>query len=75
MSLKGWIKSSHSYSNGNCVELVGLPDGGVAVRDSKDIRSGVLRFTRDEWDAFLKGAKAGQFDHLIAGAPTSSESL
>ena len=40
-----WIKSSFSFSNGNCVEVASLPDGGVGVRDSKDQSGPVLQFT------------------------------
>ena len=59
-----WIKSSLSFSNGNCVEVAGLPDGGVGVRDSKDPSGPVLRFTPDEWNAFLGGACNGEFDRF-----------
>jgi hypothetical protein len=31
-----WVKSSLSYANGDCVEVARLPDGRLAVRDSKD---------------------------------------
>lgn len=31
-----WVKSSYSVNDGNCVELAGLADGRVGVRDSKD---------------------------------------
>jgi hypothetical protein len=34
----------------------------VALRDSKDPDGPILTFTPDEWDAFLRGAKAGRFD-------------
>ncbi len=48
-----WRKSSHSaQSEGNCVEVATLPSG-VAVRDSKDPDGPVLRFTAEEWHAFL----------------------
>jgi hypothetical protein len=58
-----WHKSSASGYNGNCVEVSHLSDGRVAVRDTKDRASGpVLVFTRSEWDAFLTGAKNGEFD-------------
>jgi Domain of unknown function (DUF397) len=57
-----WVKSSLSYSNSNCVEVAGLPDGKVGVRHSKDPEGPVLRFTRDEWHAFLGGARNGEFD-------------
>jgi hypothetical protein len=40
-----------------------MPDGGAAVRDSKERGRGqILRFTADEWPAFTEGLKAGEFD-------------
>jgi hypothetical protein len=55
-------KSSHSGAvNQNCVE-VGFVTAEVLLRDSKDRHGPVLHFTPDEWDAFLAGAKAGEFD-------------
>ena len=57
-----WVKSSLSFSNGNCVEVTELPGGSVGVRDSRDPGGPVLRFTRGEWDAFLGGARLGEFD-------------
>jgi Domain of unknown function (DUF397) len=59
-----WIKSSLSFSNGNCVEAARLSDGDVGVRDSKDPHGGILRFTSDEWTAFLGGVRNGEFDAL-----------
>jgi hypothetical protein len=58
-----WRKSSRSGgSGGNCVEVATLPNGGRAVRDSKDRSGPVLTFTEAEWDAFLDGARKGEFD-------------
>jgi len=57
-----WVKSSLSFSNGNCVEVADLPDGGVAVRNSRHPEGAVLRFTPDEWHAFIGGAHNGEFD-------------
>jgi hypothetical protein len=58
-----WRKSSYSNGDGGqCVEVAPLTDGGMAVRDSKNPRGGMLRFTAGEWSAFVKGAKAGEFD-------------
>jgi len=59
-----WIKSSLSFSNGNCVEVAALPDGEIGVRDSKDSQGPVLRFTSGEWHAFLGGVRNGEFDRL-----------
>jgi len=58
----GWLKSSLSFSNGNCVEVAALPGGGVCVRNSRDPDGPVLRFTPGEWRAFLDGARLGEFD-------------
>jgi hypothetical protein len=59
-----WVKSSFSFANGNCVEVASLPGGGVGVRDSKEATGPVLRFTRDEWAAFLGGVHNGEFDRF-----------
>ena len=59
-----WVKSSLSFSNSNCLEVAALPDGGTAVRDSKAPDGPILRFTAAEWDAFLGGVKAGEFDRF-----------
>jgi hypothetical protein len=58
-----WFKSSASAA-GACVEVAHLPEGGVAVRDTKD-RSPHF-YTREEWSAFLVGAKNGEFDLPVA---------
>jgi len=58
-----WRKSSHSGgTGGNCVEVAVLPDGGRALRDSKDPAGPVLRFTSAEWGAFVAGARDGEFE-------------
>jgi Domain of unknown function (DUF397) len=57
-----WVKSSLSFSNGNCVEVASLPDGGIGVRNSRDREGAVLAFTPDEWHAFLGGVRNGEFD-------------
>jgi Domain of unknown function (DUF397) len=55
------FRRSTFSNNGTCVEVAKLPDGGAAVRDSKDPASLVLTFTAQEWVAFVRGVKAGEF--------------
>jgi len=57
-----WIKSSLSYANGNCVEVASLSGGTIGVRNSRDSAGPVLRFTPEEWSAFLGGVRNGEFD-------------
>jgi hypothetical protein len=57
-----FLKSSYCGS-GACVEVdltSAAPD--VLVRDSKDLSIPALRFTADEWAAFVAGVKAGELD-------------
>ena len=61
-----WIKSSLSYANGNCVEVASLPEGEIGVRNSRDSTGPVLRFTSDEWHAFIGGVRNGEFDGFCA---------
>ena len=57
-----WIKSSLSFANGNCVEVADLRGGEIGVRNSRDSAGPVLRFTPDEWHAFIGGVRNGEFD-------------
>ena len=59
-----WVKSSLSFSNGNCVEVASLPGGGIGVRNSRDSEGPVLQFTPDEWHVFLGGVRNGEFDRF-----------
>lgn len=53
-------KASGPYSD-NCVEVAFINDA-IAVRDSSHPDGPVLLFTQGEWDAFVEGAKDGEFD-------------
>lgn len=58
-----WFTSSFTGGNGDsCVEVAPLPGGGVALRDTKDRTLPAHRYTAPEWDAFLAGVRAGEFD-------------
>jgi hypothetical protein len=60
-----WIKAESPGEDGPCVEMRRV-DGMIQVRDGRDRDGGpVLTFTPGEWDAWLDGAKKGEFDHLI----------
>jgi hypothetical protein len=52
-----WFKSSYSSANGQCVECARTPDGGMAVRDSKDLAFPALAFPREAWRTFLAHAR------------------
>ena len=60
-----WQKSRYSNSQGNCVEMAKLSDGQIGVRNSRHPDGPALIYTRAEIEALLKGAKDGEFDHLV----------
>jgi len=57
-----WFKSSKSGAAGHCVEVAFLENNGVGVRNSRDPQGPAIEYTAAEWDAFLAGAKDGEFD-------------
>ncbi len=58
-----WRTSTYSSGNGGqCVEVASSLPGVVALRDSKDPSGPALTFTPDEWQAFIAGARAREFD-------------
>lgn len=61
-----WQKSLFSGAgNNNCVEMARLPSGEVAMRNSRDPNGPALIYTEAEIEALIRGARAGEFDHLI----------
>jgi hypothetical protein len=53
-----WRKSSYSGENGACIEIADLPDGGAAMRDSKNPGPVLPVDVR----ALLTAVKAGHLD-------------
>jgi hypothetical protein len=60
-----WQKSRYSQGASSCVEMAELPSGEVALRNSRDPEGPTLIYTRAEIEALIRGAKDGDFDHLI----------
>jgi hypothetical protein len=46
----------------NRFEMAQLADGAVALRHASDPHGTVLRYTAAEWQAFLDGAAANEFE-------------
>jgi hypothetical protein len=59
-----WRKSRASNPSGNCVEVAELPDGQIAVRNSRYPDGPALVYTQAEIAAFLTGVRNGEFDDL-----------
>jgi hypothetical protein len=55
-----WVRSSFCADK-SCVEIR-RDGGGILIRQSDDPDGPRLRFTPDEWTAFVGGVKAGEFD-------------
>ena len=60
-----WRKSRHSNPSGNCVEIAELPDGTVAIRNSRYPSGPALICAQAEFSAFLAAARDGEFDRLL----------
>ncbi|WP_308170045.1 DUF397 domain-containing protein [Acrocarpospora catenulata] len=58
-----WRKSSFSGgSGGDCLEVAPLTGGRVGLRDTESPEQPPFVVSASVWDAFVKGAKAGEFD-------------
>lgn len=62
----GWRKPWSGTNGGNCVEAMKLADGRVALRQSTDPDGPALIYTPCEIEKFIRGAKRGEADFLLA---------
>jgi hypothetical protein len=58
-STLAWRKSSRC-ANATCVEVAKVANEYL-IRDSKNPQAAALRFTEEEWIAFVEGVTAGEF--------------
>jgi hypothetical protein len=61
-SVGNLFRVSSFCTSGGCVEVALLPDGQVAVRDSKDLGRPTHVYSSAEWREFIAGVKNGEFD-------------
>ncbi|MFI8854698.1 DUF397 domain-containing protein [Streptomyces sp. 891-h] len=61
-----WRKSRFSNSQGACVEFARLPNGDIAMRNSRFPDGPALIYTPAEVRALILGVKDGEFDDLAA---------
>jgi len=57
-----FLASSWSTGGADCVEVCRMPDGRVAVRDSKNREGPLLTFTSPQWARFVADIKNKEFD-------------
>ena len=63
---EGWRKPWSGGNGGSCVEALRLEDGRVALRQSTDPEGPALIYPAEAIEDFVRGAKAGVADFLLA---------
>jgi hypothetical protein len=66
------FRTSSRCSQGGCVEVAPLPDGGAVVRNTRDRTREPLTFDKQEWADFVSGVKNGEFDFGTADSVEAS---
>lgn len=61
-----WHAGRHGDDRDGRIELAILAGGQIAMRNSRDSGGPVLIYTHAEIEAFVAGAKDGDFDDLIS---------
>jgi hypothetical protein len=57
-----WRKSSHSGNGSSCVEVAAYTSNQIAVRDSKNVKSGAIAMPSTAWRKLIGCIKAGALD-------------
>ncbi|HEV7625205.1 MAG TPA: DUF397 domain-containing protein [Streptomyces sp.] len=65
LGTEGWHKPWSGPNGGNCLEVMKLADGRVALRQSTDPEGPALIYDPHEIDTFIRGAKRGDADFLL----------
>lgn len=63
MSERHWRKSSYSVEGSNCLYVAAREHRTIMLRESEQPET-VLSTNRTRLRAFIRAAKAGQFDHV-----------
>lgn len=62
-----FVSSSFCHVGG-CVGVATRADESREMRDTKESSGPVLRFTKQEWSAFVACIKSGEFDYSLRSA-------
>ena len=68
LPVTAWRKSRASNPSGSCVEVARLPDGAIAIRDSRLPSGPALIYSGAAMTAFLTKVKNATLDELVHGA-------